>query len=138
MPLGLFWPTSFLHGQSDSWPVTWNDLGINNDAFSSGDDKVYFNPLRAGFLQLTQITLVDAFGRFVDLKNPNPSIISESMIASQPAPQGHGVYLAPRLVQSARLDFNWLSAQSHGGIDSFVELGDQPAGQSSGNETITA
>jgi hypothetical protein len=127
IPLGLFWPTSFLHQQSDSWPVTWNDLGINNDAFASGNTKVYFNPLRAGFLQLTQITLVDAFGRFVDLKNPNPEMIAESMLASQPAPQGHGVYLAPRLVQPARLDFDWLSAESSGGIDSFTELGDQPA-----------
>ena len=55
-------------------------------------------PLRAGFLQLTQITLVDVFGRFVDLKNPNPSIISQSMTATQPAPPDHGVYLAPRLL----------------------------------------
>jgi hypothetical protein len=127
IPLSQFWPTSFLHQQSESWPVTWNDEGVNNDAFASGNTKVYFNPLRAGFLQLTEITLVDAFGRFVDLKNPNPTMIAESMVASQPAPQGHGVYLAPRLVQPARLDFDWLSAQSPGGIDSFEELGDYPA-----------
>ena len=127
IPLSLFWPTSFLHRQSESWPVTWNDEGINYDAFASGNTKVYFNPLRAGFLGLTQITLVDAFGRFVDLKNPNPAIIAENMQASQPAPPGHGVYLAPRLVQPARLDFDWLSAQSAGGINSFTELGDHPA-----------
>jgi len=127
IPLALFWPTSFLHQQSASWPVTWNTEGINSAAFASGNTKVYFNPLRAGFLQLTQITLVDAFGRFVDLKNPNPSVIAESMVASQPAPPYHGVYLAPRLVQPGRLDFDWLSAETSGVIDSFDEPGDQPA-----------
>jgi hypothetical protein len=127
IPLSQFWPTSFLHQQSQSWPVTWNDDGINNDAFASGNTKVYFNPLRAGFLQLTRITLVDAFGRFAALKNPNPTMIAESMVASQPAPQGHDVYLAPRLVQPARLNFDWLSAQLPSGIGGFTELGDHPA-----------
>ena len=126
-PLANFWPTSFLHRQSADWPVTWNDEGINFKAFAKGGSEVYFNPLRAGFLRISQITLVDAFGRFVDLKTPNPKIVSENMIADQPAPDNHGIYLAPRLMQPARVDFEWIAAESPSGIASFPEPGDQPA-----------
>lgn len=127
IPLTKLWATSFLHNESAFWTVTWNDESINTDAFSSGSSKVYFNPLRAGFMGITKISLVDAFGRFVTLKNPNPSIIAESMKSSQPPPENHDVYLAPRLVQPSRLSFDWISAASPGGIKSFTELNRYPA-----------
>lgn len=113
------WPTSFLHGQSQNWDINWNADGINN--------KVYFNPLRAGFMQLKSVFVVDVFGRFVDLTIPSPIIKAESMTCDQPPPAGHDIYLAPRLVQPSRLNFNWLSASSPGGIGSFTELNHHPA-----------
>jgi hypothetical protein len=120
IPLSKLWVTSFLHNESASYPVTWNDESINTDAESVGS-AVYFNPFRAGFIGITKISLVDAFGRFVALKNPNPEIIAESMKSSQPAPADHGVYLAPRLLQPSRLSLDWISAASPGGLKSFTE-----------------
>ena len=125
-PLSEFWPTLFLHDQSASWPVTWNDEAINRDAFSGGSQKVYFNPLRAGFMNVTRVVLVDAFGRFAELKNPDPAVIAETMKSGQPPPADHAVYLAPRLVQPSRLSFDWMSAASPDGIGSFTELNSHP------------
>ncbi|MDV3457685.1 hypothetical protein RZN05_11870 [Sphingomonas sp. HF-S4] len=130
--LSDFWPTSFLHNQSAGWPVTWSDEGPNFNAYQPGASRVFFNPLRAGFMQMTQITLVDAFGRFVDLPTPNPaqtpaSFISENMTAAQPAPDTHYTYLAPRLVQPSRLNFDWVAAATRSGIGSFTEPGSLPA-----------
>lgn len=131
-PLSDFWPTSFLHNQSAGWPITWSDEGPNFNAYQPGSSLVYFNPLRAGFLRMTQITLVDAFGRFVDLPAPNPvpapaSFIAENMTAAQPPPDTHYTYLAPRLVQPSRLNFDWVAAATPSGIGSFAEPGSQPA-----------
>jgi hypothetical protein len=127
IPLSKLWVTSFLHKESALYPTTWNDESINADARSVGNSRVYFNPFRAGFMGITKISLVDAFGRFVALKNPNPSIIAESLKSAQAAPANHSVYLAPRLVQPSRLSFDWVSAASPGGIGSFTELNHEAA-----------
>lgn len=121
------WPTAFLHAQSQDWPVGWNAEGINFDAFSNSQTKVFFTALRAGFLQLKTVVLVDVFGRFVPLTIPQPLITADSMTADQPAPANHEIYLAPRLSQPTRLNFNWLSATSASGIGSFTELNHNPA-----------
>lgn len=126
-PMSDFWATSFLHDQSDSWPVTWNDEGLNFSAFAGGNTKVYFNPLRAGFMNIDKISLVDSFGRFVDLPHPNPAIISQNMQSDGDTPADHDIYLAPRLVQPARVNFEWIAAEGPSGNLPFVELGDQPA-----------
>ncbi|TKB52736.1 hypothetical protein [Ferrimonas aestuarii] len=129
LALQNLWPTSLLHGQSLDWPIEWNDEGPNPDAFAGGNTKAYFNPLRAGFLKLTDIVLVDAFGRSVTLPKPNPTAVAETMTSAQTPPdqQGHNTYLAPRLAQPSRVNFNWRAAESTSGISSYLEDGDHPA-----------
>lgn len=124
--MASLWPTTFIHSQSQDWNVEWNSEGINFDAFSNSSSKVFFSPLRAGFLQVKSVVLVDVFGRFVNITLPQPIINAESMTSEQPAPQDHNIYLAPRLVQPSRLNMDWLSATANG-IGSFTELNSHPA-----------
>lgn len=125
--INSLWPSSFLHAQSQDWPVDWNAEGINLDAFSNSQSKVFFQPVRAGFLQVKQVVLVDIFGRFVQLALPASITTAESMTPVLPPPKDHNIYLAPRLVQPSRLNFDWLSATSASGIGSFTELNHHPA-----------
>lgn len=127
LPLSQFWATSFLNNQSGSWSMTWEDEAIDSNAFAAGSAKMYFNPLRAGFMNVKRIVLVDAFGRFAELKNPDPATIAETMQSAQGAPSGRNIYLAPRLVQPSRLSFDWISTASSEGIGSFVDLNNHPA-----------
>lgn len=127
IPLSQFWPTSFLFGQSSDWPISWNDAGINSNSFASGQSQSWFSPMRAGFLEMGTITLVDAFGRFVDLPKPNPEVISDKMTSDQPPPDAHHTYLAPRLVQPTRVNMDWLAAADSAGFESFAEPGDAAA-----------
>ena len=76
---------------------------------------------------MKSVVLVDVFGRFVPLDLSQPLTPAETMTTpATPAPADHPVYLAPRLMQPSRLNFNWLSASLPGGVGSFVELGAQP------------
>lgn len=125
--MSSLWPSTFLHAQSENWSMNWNAEGINFDAFSNAQDKVFFSPMRAGFMQLKSIVIVDIFGRFIPIEIPEKIITAESMKAKQPAPKDHEIYLAPRLMQPSRLNFDWLSAASSTGIGSFTELNHHPA-----------
>ncbi len=78
-----------------------------------------FNPIRTGALKITNLRLVDTFGR-VNIVLDSDNIQSTQIIRSQnltppstlesafnfPNP----IYLPPRLTQPARLNFRWLSA----------------------------
>lgn len=132
------WPTLLLFNQSkdlnsanpNPWPVNWNDLGIHPNTFKKGENHLSFNPLRAGFLKLTGIRLLDAFGRSVIIRKPNPQNVAESM-HSQPKPVGdlaeYPAYLPPRLIQPSRLDCKWLSAESPDSMEGFTEWNPHPA-----------
>lgn len=67
-----------------------------------------FFPIRAGEARISQLRLVDTFGRWVELP-VNGMIRSETMTPND-EDQGH-IYLPPRLVQPARIQFRWLSAE---------------------------
>jgi len=120
-----FWPTEFLHGQSQDWPSNWNDQAPNPLALATNDSFVNFNPFRAGMMSMKNIELVDVFGRYIKLKAPNPKYVSEQMQDSL-APDE--IYLPPRLVQPTRVAFDWRAAQTTTSPESFVETGSaQPA-----------
>jgi hypothetical protein len=123
-----FWPSQFLLQQSADWNPGWSSMAIDFRAFAPGDSSVAFNPLRAGFLQLQSATLVDAFGRFVDLPNATRPAIAESLQSDTPPPiPGSSAYLAPRILQPSRLLAQWISAQSPGGLGQFTEWNPHPA-----------
>ncbi|MFL5806704.1 MAG: hypothetical protein ACJ8CR_33870, partial [Roseiflexaceae bacterium] len=77
--------------------------GHNRSAPQPAND---FNPIRSGALELLRLRLLDAFGRAQDLE-------WSRIIATQQMPvskSGDLIALPPRLVQPARLNFRWLSA----------------------------
>ncbi|MCD7895055.1 MAG: hypothetical protein LUG50_00090, partial [Planctomycetaceae bacterium] len=77
-----------------------------------------FSPIRAGFLSLGQVRIIDALGRFQDIANP-AVYADESMRAGGNNPVTN-VLLPPRLVQPSRLEAYWLRAGD--GVEaSFVE-----------------
>ncbi|WP_106743595.1 hypothetical protein [Yoonia maritima] len=115
-----FWPTQFLHAQSADWPANWNDLAPNPLALQSNAEFVDFNPLRAGKLSMQAIQLVDVFGRYVSLTAPEPTYVAESM-SDTLAP--NDVYLPPRIVQPARVNFDWIGAQTSLSARPFAEPG---------------
>ncbi|MGH1354859.1 MAG: hypothetical protein ACRBBS_07260 [Thalassovita sp.] len=123
--LSNFWQTQFLHEQSKNWPVNWNNEAPNPAALATNDSYVDFNPLRAGMLEIDRIQLVDAFGRFIDLSEPNPTHVSDTMIDPEADKK---IYLAPRLTQPTRLNMDWIAAETSAVTGSFVEPGSaQPA-----------
>lgn len=65
-----------------------------------------FNPIRAGALDLLALRLVDTFGQVRDLQWER-ALAAETL---QPLGVGFPLALPPRLVQPARLNLRWLSA----------------------------
>ena len=128
VPRAAFWATQFLFNQSADWPASWAGDAIDFNAFARGDTAVSFSPLRAGFLKLQNVTVVDVFGRFAALPDPNPAAVAETLRSAAPGPLAdHPVYLPPRLVQPSRVAAEWISATSPDGIGRFTEWNPHPA-----------
>jgi hypothetical protein len=76
-----------------------------------------FNPLRTGALRVLRLRLVDTFGRVRELDCS--AVVTTELLRTAEDPSL--VWLPPRLVPPARLDFRWLSA-----ADGTEEIGDAP------------
>ena len=78
-----------------------------------------FLPVRAGFLHVSQLRVIDSFGQVLllteQLAKPGALLPGPSMVPTVPASlPTNAVQLAPRLVQSTRLELNLLSSdQGH-------------------------
>ncbi|ASU33544.1 hypothetical protein [Mucilaginibacter xinganensis] len=123
--------------------ATLNDNWYD-DAFSSLEPissqlkaQGNFGPLRAGFMDIISIELVDVFGQRMDLTSGNvPGMLScitsyaMSPQVTDTANQGK-IYLAPRIETPTRLWFKWLSAQHNslvpGVTADFVEMNSHPS-----------
>ncbi|KOP26853.1 hypothetical protein AMR41_07990 [Hapalosiphon sp. MRB220] len=68
-----------------------------------------FNPIRTGILKIRQLRLVDTFGQVQPLGFKNDEVITTDAMTTPASP--YLIMLPPRLVQPARLNFRWLSAQ---------------------------
>ena len=68
-----------------------------------------FNPIRTGMLKIKTLRLVDTFGQVQPLAFKGDEVITTKAMTTPASP--HLVLLPPRLVQPARLNFRWLSAQ---------------------------
>jgi hypothetical protein len=79
-----------------------------------------FNPIRAGFLQIMDLWLVDSFGQVQEISKISP-IIAEAM--RTPGNPFNGlITLPPRITQASRLNFKWLAAE-----DDTLETNADPA-----------
>lgn len=80
-----------------------------------------FNPIRSGHMKILRLRLIDTFGRTIDVVKDgarNPITPDFMKVPWDP----DAVYLPPRLVQPARLNFRWLSARHD-----EQEMNDHPA-----------
>lgn len=98
-----------------------------------------FGPLRAGFMDVIGIEIVDAFGQRMDLTTANTTsrgalecVTSYAMspASSDNANKGR-IYLAPRILAPTRVWFKWLSATHNDAVPGitgdFVETNTHPA-----------
>jgi WD40 repeat protein len=76
-----------------------------------------FTPIRSGTMKLRQLRLVDTFGRVkqVIAENDKTSIITSETL--RVADAANEINLPPRLLQPARINFRWLSAESAPGSE---------------------
>lgn len=75
-----------------------------------------FHGIRAGFLRVENLTLIDAFGRVRSIDMPNARLArARALLPADPAMTANGfVHLPPRLGQPARLNFRLLGADANG------------------------
>ena len=96
-------------GFDDARPFTEavrDAVGNQNSAAPEPLDD--FNPIRAGVLKILDLRLVDTFGRTQTLAVKDERVIATEVLSAPRSP--HLISLPPRLVQPARLNFRWLSA----------------------------
>jgi hypothetical protein len=120
---------------------SWYDTGFNSlTAISTGLQAQYnYGPLRSGFLELMQLTIVDAFGQVLDLTTaartsagalPLTAAADLSPVAGDTANAGKA-YLPPRVLAAGRVDAHWLSARYDSSVPGFTadfaEANDHPA-----------
>lgn len=79
-----------------------------------------FNPIRAGIMSISSLTIVDVFGRSISIKTPDKVIVAQNMQMNG-LPVNY-MYLTPRIIQPSRLLFRWLSADNDA-----VEMNSHPA-----------
>jgi hypothetical protein len=100
-------PLGFDDGRAFSQRVQKAVAGYFGSAPQPLDD---FHPIRSGQLQVLALRLVDTFGRTQRL-SPAGGYVTRTEVFKR-AGHPHVIALSPRLVQSARLNFRWLSADS--------------------------
>jgi len=82
-----------------------------------------YNPLRAGFLRLRRLWIVDAFGQKREVAPAPGEVVRAGSLTPRLDDPGRSLMaLPPRLSQPARLYFRWLSA-----ADDQVEMNSHPA-----------
>jgi hypothetical protein len=85
----------------------------------------YFNPIRAGGLNISRLRVIDAFGRTVEVFNKSKGDIALITNTLQPPPSLESKFqavLPPRFTQPARLNMRWIAAD-----DDTIESNQHPA-----------
>jgi hypothetical protein len=117
---------------------SWYDTAFNALApISAGPQAVYnFGPLRAGFVEITRLRILDVFGQVMDLATDGHTSSGALKTAASHAlspPAGDSanaekVFLAPRVLWPCRVDGHWLSAAHDDAVGGdFVVSNDHPA-----------
>ena len=75
----------------------------------SPSPESFFNPIRAGFMKLMRLWLVDAFGQVKEINIKKDNLISNELTTPGNNFKNY-VTLKPAFAQPARLNFQWISA----------------------------
>ncbi|WP_125143594.1 hypothetical protein [Clostridium transplantifaecale] len=115
-------PALLLNNQSEQGFL---DVLTTLDSSVIGDRPVFdmlFSPIRAGFLSLSRLRIIDALGRFQDIDYPD-LYAAESLMAPKAVNPVHHLMLPPRLLQPSRLAAWFLKAGEQAPLEaSFMEL----------------
>ena len=120
---------------------SWYDTGFNSlTAISTGlQAQGNYGPLRSGFLEVRELTIVDVFGQIMDLTTATPTSTGALKVtpsanlspAAGDTANAEKVYLPPRALAPARVDAYWLSATHNDDFpditSDFVEVNAHPA-----------
>lgn len=120
---------------------SWYDSSFNGYApLSAGLPALHnFGPLRAGFMEITGLEIVDVFGQRLQLQtavaNADGSLQVTAAMTMQPMPgdtvHAGMIYCPPRILHPSRLWFRWLSAAHNANVSGitadFVEMNTHPA-----------
>lgn len=120
---------------------SWYDSGFNavQPVLTGPQALGNFGPLRAGFMELQTLSLVDVFGQRLSLDTATHTatdalaVTAAGPLAPMPGDTANAakLYLPPRVLTPTRLDAHWLSASfdpSVSGVtEDFLEAGDQSA-----------
>ncbi|GAB5446017.1 hypothetical protein [Gymnodinialimonas sp.] len=119
---------------------SWYDVGFNDlSPISTGPLAQYnFGPLRSGFMDVSTLTIVDVFGQIMELdagKTASGAMETTRAFSLMPpeadTKNAERIFLPPRSLAPARLDFDWLSARFDGKIKAvdgdFIMMNDHPA-----------
>jgi len=107
--LGLFLPP-LKDGSVDT--TVWSAMKQIPQPFMPDTERGRFLPVRSGALKLVDVWIVDAFGQILKLINhaaatDRPQAVVKHTGVPDKLPQGYHIRFAPRLVQPARLNFEW-------------------------------
>lgn len=120
---------------------SWYDTGFNALAPVSVGQQALgnFGPLRAGFLEIFSLNLVDVFGQRLQLQTstqtPSGALTLRPAATLRPeagdTANAAKLYLPPRLLTPSRIEAHWLSASHNdevvGMTNDFWETSDHPA-----------
>ncbi|WP_298405538.1 hypothetical protein [Janthinobacterium sp.] len=122
------WDNWYRFGFNSVQPISTGLLAQNN-----------FGPLRAGFLEVLSVEIVDAFGQRMDLstarRQPSGALDVTTAISLTPAEDDLAnrgkIYLPPRVLAPTRLWLQWLSASHDNTVPGisrdFEEMSRHPA-----------
>lgn len=86
---------------------------LGDNLCSAPEPLNQFSPIRAGAMKITRLRLIDTFGQVREFNeeeaiNRRKGVLTPQRLTVPHSP--HLIWLPPRLVQPARLDFQWLAA----------------------------
>ncbi|MCK4258920.1 MAG: hypothetical protein KAX49_08080 [Halanaerobiales bacterium] len=84
--------------------------------------EIIFNPIRAGFMKISRIWIVDAFGQIQNVTINSPYPIKSKSLTTTGDDYKELITVPPRITQPGRLLFKWLSAK-----DDSIETNLDPA-----------
>ncbi|MGB0983397.1 MAG: hypothetical protein ACPG19_05115 [Saprospiraceae bacterium] len=87
---------------------------IGDNVKSAPDPSAYFNPIKAGGLNIVRLRIIDSFGRTEEVFNGDTgskAVVANTLTPPLPLQSHFSALLMPRMVQPARLNVRWVASE---------------------------
>lgn len=101
---------------------------IGDSVKSAPDPSNYFNPIRAGGMNIVRLRIIDSFGRTIEVfnsDNGDKATIANTFTPPPTLSSHFHAMLMPRFVQPARLNLRWIAAEDDT-VDSTAHAATSP------------